>query len=262
MAVFLAGFVVSSREIWPYSVIEEGLAAAQDLSVNVGSYIGLYPTRHIFSVPHQGTGVTVYKPSKLQPGVTFMTGFFDKQHGMKVVAADGTEKHRWDVEFGKIFKSLDYIMPETDRPWNEWLTHIHGAYPFRDGSVVFNFDYHGLARINACGKVLWKIRRMTSHSISMADDGTLWVPARTYHEHDDARFPLLQPPFFEDWVLQISQAGRILREISLTKLLFKNGLYSTVLPAGLEKVGNVSPDVTHRHFRCSRRATSWSRCAS
>ena len=245
VAVFLVGYVVAVRGIWPNSVIAGGLDAAYDLSTNVEAYLGVSPTRHLFADSHLGKGLTVYKPAQMQPGVIFVTGFFDRKHVMKVLAPDGTEFHRWEVAFGKTFENADHILPATDRPLNEWLTHIHGAYPFKDGSVVFNFDQHGLVRVNACGKVVWKIGRMTNHSVSMADDGTLWVPARVYHEHESARFPLHHAPFFEDQLLQVSQDGTILREISLPELLYKNDLYSVVFPTGYQDIGNFYADFMH-----------------
>ncbi len=245
IAIFLLGYSVSSGRVWPSSVITDGLTAAHDLTINVQTYLGLFPTRYIFNEPHGAAGVTVYDESKVQAGVTFMTGFFDGKQVMKLIDKDGSELHRWEVSFEETFPSADHIVPAADRPLNKWLSQVHGAYPFGDGSVVFNFDDQGLARIDACGNVMWTVPRMTHHSISVGDDGTIWVPSRVYHEREDPRLPLLHAPFFEDQLLQVSADGDILREISLPELLFKNDLYGIVLPTGVQEVGSLESDITH-----------------
>ncbi len=245
LAVFVVGYVVNASGIWPKPVIASGLDAAYDLSVNVRAYLGVFPTRHVFDEPRGGSGLTVHDAARMQPGVTFVAGFFDGKHVMRLLAEDGTELHRWDVSFAKIFPSAEHIQPPADRPFNEWLTHINGAVPFPDGSVVFNFDQQGLARIDACGNVMWTVARMTHHSIDVADDGTLWVPARVYHETADPRFPFLNAPFFEDQLLHVSADGEVLRVISLPELMFKNDLYGALFPTGFQDMGSQYVDFTH-----------------
>lgn len=245
LLVLILGYLVSSTKIWPHPIIKNGIDAAYDLSANMYGYFGLLPTRHVFPEPRQGSGVTVHKSSKMEPGVTFVSGFFDNQHAMKVLASDGRELHRWNVRFGEIFPAPDHILPANHRPLSEWFTHIHGAYPLSDGSVVFNFDQHGLTRIDACGKVMWTVNRMTHHSVSRAADGSFWVPARVYHTREQQHLPLIRAPFFEDQLIQVSADGKVLREISLLGLLNKNDLHGIVSPMGLQDMGNVYDDFMH-----------------
>ena len=245
LLILVMGYLVSSYRVWPHPIIKNGIEAAYDLSDNLYGYFGLLPTRHVFPEPRQGSGVTVHKPAKMAPGVTFVSGFFDNRHAMKVLAGDGRVLHRWDVNFGKIFPSPNHIQPAHHRPPSEWFTHIHGAYPLSDGSVVFNFDQHGLVRIDACSNVMWAVNRMTHHSVSRAADGSFWVPARVYQKHVLERLPLIRAPFFEDQLIQVSADGNVLREISLLELLNKNDLHGIVSPMGVQEMGNLYDDFMH-----------------
>lgn len=242
---FFVGYMAHANKWWPYPVISAAQQSAFDLSLNALAYAGMLPTRHVFPEPHAGQGVTVLKPDKMAPGLTFTTGFFDKKHVMKLIESDGTVRHRWDVSFLDIFDNLDHIEPGKDRPPSEWFTHIHGAYPLSDGSVIFNFDQHGSVKVDACGKVQWTINRMTHHSVSRGDDGTFWIPARAYRTEETPRLPLHNAPFFEDQLLQVTEDGKILKEISLPELAYKNDLYGAIFPTGFQDMGNQFPDYMH-----------------
>ncbi len=245
LAVFLAGYAVHSTKIWPYPVLRDGAEAAIDIALNVKAYAGIEPTRHIYRAPRDGNGVTVNETGKTGDGLIFMTGMFDGENAMRLIDNDGRGIARWSVSYMSIFPDSSHIQPAVRRPHNDLHTLIHGAQPLPDGSVVFNFDLHGLVRVDRCGKVLWTLNRMANHSIDLDEDGTLWVPSRLYHTDEVAALPLHQAPFFEDQLLQVSQDGEILREISLPKLLMDNNLAGLLFPGGTEQVGLTYDDFMH-----------------
>jgi hypothetical protein len=69
---------------------------------------------------------------------------------------------------------------------------------------------------------MWKVPRETHHAVFLADDNTLWVPARRFHNERSTLFPNLVPPFYEDTLLQVSLNGEVLREISVLGLVYEN----------------------------------------
>ena len=93
-----------------------------------------------------------------------------------------------------------------------------------DGSVVFNFAELGTVKMDKCGKVLWRLDRMTHHSVTANADGSFWIPAkgdvRKVPEHlflpGVTRDGLMETKgWYEDRLLLVSAVGRIEREISL-----------------------------------------------
>ncbi len=245
LVVLLLGYTVHAKQVWPHPVIDDGVKAFTDLSLHAKSYLGFFPTRSAVYKPGSESGVTINKPDKVVPGNVFLAGIMGKRNVMKLIAADGRELHRWSVPFYSAITKLDHIEPVQLRPLNESMTHIHGAHVYRDGSVVFNFDFHGLVSVDACSNIQWVQARMAHHAVTGASDGTLWVLSRQHHNQPSARLPLLKPPFFEDQLLQLSRDGKVLREISLPELFDKNDLHALASATGTLDPENQHDDFMH-----------------
>ena len=245
MVFVLFGYVTRATGAWPDRIIAQGWAAGQDLSAHFQGYIGLEPTRHIHVEPRYADGVSISDTDRMEPGVTFLTGFFDNDHAMLLVDHEGNELHRWTVNLFETFPSLEHVQPAESRPRDNWQTHLHGAYPLPDGSVVFNFDLHGLVRVDACGAPTWTLDRMAHHAISRGDDGTFWVPSRVHHLDEVDRLPMMQPPFYEDQVLQVSEDGEVLKTISLPEVFYKNDMLGDLFANGVRIPTNADPDMLH-----------------
>ena len=99
--------------------------------------------------------------------------------------------------------------------------HWHGLHLFPNGDVLFNFEGHlfpyggGLVKLDRYGRVLWKLARNTHHAVTVAPDGTIWVPALNYRPDGIKELPGFEPWFYEDVVLKISPEGQVLDEISI-----------------------------------------------
>jgi hypothetical protein len=115
-----------------------------------------------------------------------------------------------------------------------------------DGDVVFNFEQLGLVRMSACGEVVWKLPYRTHHSVTLDENGELWVAGQITHADKVDEYPNHRPPFREPVVLKVSPEGEILREISVFELLIKNDLRAymhLVTPSNLNTV--VTGDTLH-----------------
>ena len=118
-------------------------------------------------------------------------------------------------------------------PKTDWNIDIHGALALPDGSVVFNFDFGGLVKLDRCGNVVWTVARTTHHSVELAEGGGFWVPGSRYHpKENDSPFPPFQTPFEENTILKVSEDGEVLIEISAPKLFYDNGLESLLTSNG------------------------------
>jgi hypothetical protein len=115
-------------------------------------------------------------------------------------------------------------VPDADLPKERPGTHIHGAVLLDDGDIVYNYEHLGLVRLDLCGDVVWRLPYRTHHSIHRDDDGNLWVSAQINRVSRDPRYPNYKPEFIEPMVLEVSEDGKILNEISVFELLRENGL--------------------------------------
>ena len=203
--------------------IKESIQAIRETSL-VNPQHFLQPARKV------GDGVTVNERD--DGGLIMIAGFFDDSNEIRLMRRDGSVVRRWPVKFGELFPDAASYMTNPQPPATDWNIDLHGALLMPDGSVVFNFDYGGLARLDRCGKVLWTLHHMTHHSVERAARGGFWVPGR--RRNTEADFPPFEPPHLEDVILHVSEDGRILSEISVPALLYPDPATRSVLTARAE----------------------------
>jgi hypothetical protein len=167
--------------------------------------------------PDQSTATT-YLPDRLAAGVTLVVGYQAQGFGAWIVDAGGTVLHRWDATFTEVFgeaaPQLEYQARDITIAW-------HGTHLYPNGDILFNFQDNsfpygsGLVKLDKDGKVVWKLDRNTHHAVTMAADGTIWVPAHRYRPDGVPGIRGLKPWYYEDELLEVSSDGKVLDEISI-----------------------------------------------
>lgn len=226
LVVFAYGVAVGAYEIFPFAAIKFGVHSVQEVW---RTRFGTRPAAYLERARFDGSGVTLVVQDKVAPGLTLLTGFFTDGNELRLIRQDGTFVNRWPVRFSELFPDPSHIEPSSEIPDTDWNTDINGALALPDGSVVFSFEYKGMVKLDRCGVVQWTVPRMTHHSISLGGDGSFWVGGRRYHAEGIPEFRPFRGPYFEDTILRISEDGRVLEELSVPDLLFKNGLASLLL---------------------------------
>lgn len=195
-----------------------------------GTYTGTEPAHYLQPAFRDGSGVVVNADPGLADELVFVTGFFDNNNELRLMRRDGAIVARWPVRFSDIFPNANHL-PEP--PVTDWNIDIHGALALPDGSVVFNFDYGGLVKLDRCGDIVWTLAHPTHHSVERAEGGGFWVPGRRFHS-DEARSAFLpfRPPFSEDRILRVSESGEILTDISIPQLFYDNDLEAVLTSTG------------------------------
>jgi hypothetical protein len=150
-----------------------------------------------------------------------MSGFFGDNPALQLVTPDGRVMRRWSPSFARLFPDTSHIKPPTDVPATDWNVEVHGALALPDGSIVFNLNYKGMVKMDRCGNVQWTVPQMTHHSIERSEDGGFWTPGRHYVEGASS-FPPIPTPYKEDTVVKISADGKVLQEISVPAMIFKD----------------------------------------
>jgi hypothetical protein len=239
LLLFGYGFAVGAYRIFPSEAIWFGITAVEMTWGGRLTTTGIKPEEHLELARFDGEGVIRFEEPRAEPGLTLLTGFFEDTNELRLISNDGSVVNRWPVSFSAIFPDPEHILPSPQRPATDWNTDLHGALALPDGSVVFNFEYGGLVKLDRCGAVLWTVPLMTHHSIELTETGTLWVPGRKWVEGESG-YPPLEAPYYEDTLLEISRDGEILREISALGLFFKNGLEYLLLSNGSFEVTAVN----------------------
>jgi hypothetical protein len=125
---------------------------------------------------------------------------------IKLLDKEGTAVHEWQVGYD-LFPTDGYL---------------HGSHLLPNGELLVNVEYVGTARLDACGRVLWRLPKRTHHSIARAEDGTFWIPAQM--GAPTTRYPGLDEAVLPEQILHVSDGGDLLKTIDLIDLLFDNGL--------------------------------------
>ena len=190
----------------------------------------MHPDHFVQPARYKGNGVTINRVGHNKNDLIFMSGFFENGNQLRLIERDGTTVAKWPVKFYDIFKDNSFI---NKKPATNWNVDTHGALALPDGSVVFNFEYCGLVKLDRRGNVIWKLERETHHSVERSERGGFWVPGRRhYTANENSPFPPFHTPFSEDTILYVSDDGKILKEISVPKLFMKNGLEALLTVTG------------------------------
>jgi hypothetical protein len=220
---FLAGVFVSVFNLFPYPSLK---ATVNELRQALSEGPELDDYRHFLKIArYDETGVTAYVPDSVQPGVTLVSGYWKKnskwQPAIRLIDFEGKLLHEWEVHPEII--GADSEFKERAKPTN----YVHGTYLRPDGDIVFNVEYLGMVRMDACGKVKWLVPYQLHHSISTDDDGNYWAAGLEWRLEPVEEYAHLNPPFVEETLIQVSPDGEILRRISILKALYDSGYQGT-----------------------------------
>ncbi len=186
------------------------------------------PKHFLQPARYEGHGVTI----NIVPDgdeFIFMAGFFDGDNGLRLIKRDGTVIARWQVRFFDIFADADHA---TYPPATDWNVDTDGALILPDGSVVFNFEYAGLVKLDRCGQVVWSLAKSTHHSVEAAEGGGFWVPGRQHLTEGTSPFPPFSMPILADTIMKISEDGEVLAEFLVPELFYDNGLEALLTATG------------------------------
>jgi Arylsulfotransferase (ASST) len=212
---FAYGWAVQAFRIWPYQLIDAGRDAVESYR----EFGRIVPHGLLVKAPAgaSGKGYVVHDRSRMLDGSYVFVGFDARSSLYKAwLYKDGKALHSWTVDYARL--DPDAAVDHDANP--------HGFVALPDGSLVVNWDKGQLmARLDACSKPVWIKRGAFHHSVSLADDGSLW----TWRGEGDA--------YAQDQSLvRLDGAtGTTIREISL--------LDDVIARAGpLAKVFGVRPD--------------------
>ncbi|MGI9356149.1 MAG: arylsulfotransferase family protein [Rhizobiaceae bacterium] len=242
--VFAYGIAVGLYRIFPFNELQFAKQSVEQLLFDDEALMIMRPVGHVSPARYEGSGVVRHDPALAAPGVTLLAAFHKGGNGLRLIGPEGNVINYWPVNYRDIWGDSRHIEPSSERPATDWNVDIESVLALPDGSVIFSFGQGGLVKMDRCGELEWKVPRMTHHSIERAEGGGFWVPGRRYVT-GKSEFPPLITPYFEEQILRISEDGKVLQEISLPGLFYKNGMQAILLASGKGVVANTDPELTH-----------------
>lgn len=246
---FLLSLVVLSF-LYGYATRQNGLFPDQLIRQVQREASNVWYRPSLTSRVYDRQGVRIADSSAMQPGLTFVNSLWEGPDGwypgFKLLDRRGRTLHRWRVDRSALFPD------STDLRGDPEQEILHGSHLFPNGDVLFNVDYVGTVRIDACGEIRWRLPRGTHHSVARAEDGTFWIsgtsaePRTTTDQYPDG-FPGLDAPVWLDQILHVSEEGEVLDKMNVLDLLYANDLERRLVQAYEPQVGDEprTKDLTH-----------------
>ena len=236
--IFLYGVATAKLEVFPYAIIVEAKNNVRDLYNDRHALLYDDPIGFLQPARHEGNGVLVNKTGEQEANaiddLVLLSSFYDQSNELRLIQRDGTVVARWPVSYAQLFPD-DGLKFRASR--SDWNIDIHGSLILPDGSIVFNFEYGGMAKLDRCGNLDWTVNQVTHHSVERADDGSFWSLGRHQHRAGSVSpFPPFETPYSEDTIINVSEEGDILLELSVPKMLYDAGLEAVMTSTG----GNMS----------------------
>jgi hypothetical protein len=236
---FSYGFMSYRNDWFPASLISEAYKGFKAIIQSP------YDDPMAYAKINTQTKIQKYLPKLMKPGLTAITSMeSNADMGVKVINGNGVVIHQWMLDWFTIWPDATHIDP-ISIPHSKPGTGIHGTAITANGDLIFNFEYIGLVRMNACGEVLWRLPKLTHHALYIDENDHIWVPSRIYHDKPSPFFQNYPLTFYEDVILEVSPEGIVLQEISMLDLLIDNGYQGLLLMFANDQAKVVNKDSVH-----------------
>jgi hypothetical protein len=218
MAAFGYGVVAEHYGLFPVTWMKTANAAVEAMLEDTGTRLPWYYIRSTQRDP-----VRVLARDAMAPGLTLVAGVAQNdQTRARIVDATGRTIHSWKIDWFDIWPNPTHLPADVLPKSNGGL--VHGALVMPNGDLVFNFQELGMVRLDACGRVVWRLPYRTHHSLYRDEEGNFWAPGLIRRERKMELPASHEPPFNDYTLLKVSPDGRILEERAVAELLEDNGL--------------------------------------
>ncbi len=233
-----------------YRAVVSFLDTARLAAVELPNVTGAAPVDFLQPARQAGQGVTIN--ARNDNRLIAIAGFFDGQNGIRLMRRDGTVVASWVLQFSRDFPETGYL--EDRAPQSDWNVDLHGLAVNPDGSVVVNYEYAGLIKLDRCGKTEWTLEHPTHHSVERAEGGGYWVPGlRLLHpgRMEDAFPPFTTmrgtPYFLDNLILRVTEDGKIAESKSVPRIMYDNGMEPLLTGNGMSffATGRWNDEIVH-----------------
>jgi hypothetical protein len=215
---FAWGYLSFKNKSFPHQLIQDmrgtitSLRAQKELREDPRS-------AHEIATSRQNGGVTINELPDGGDDLIFVTWFRGESFVVDLIDRNGDVVHNWRMPYDQVDMSQ-----ARDRDVKLFLRNqtIHGAHLDSDGNVLFVNEYHGMVKLSADSKLLWKTEHANHHAVTVGLDGSVWSLNRRTMKDKNDWVPLATAPYVDDTVVQYSPGGALLDEFSITQLIVDN----------------------------------------
>lgn len=221
---FVYGAAVGKWHWFPYSFLDQATDQARSvLTSDTTDSVHLTKEK-----VYEREGVSQIDPEDMYPGMTLVVSAWEKsgelRPGARLLDETGRILHSWQPRRRSLFSDpIGFVS-------NVKSTDFHGSYLFPNGDLLLVLSHIGVARIDACGNVVWRLEEGSAHhSISRAIDGTFWIPGTSSERRARTSkfpngFPGIDKPVWIDKILNVSEEGEVIEKINVLETLYENEL--------------------------------------
>jgi hypothetical protein len=229
------GFLVHSRHIFPFELVRRARhgqrdtkysphdrhakAPANPSSLEVIQNLANLPYLQGYRPAAPGGVIRINDRALAQDGLNFFTS----SHApvATLMDMDGSIVKTWTADAAT-------ALPGGRAPGARQGRHkgfLRDAELLKDGGIVAMFDEIGIVRLDSLSRVRWAWRGPVHHDLFVDEEGDTWAIL-----HENGMVPELkrEDPVLEDFVVELSPEGKLLRRISLVDC-FRRSPYATML---------------------------------
>jgi hypothetical protein len=186
-----------------------------------------------YNAASDSQGITVFKKDIAQPGLNF----FVSGHAPEAFLMDmeGKILHTWRYHnAGDIWKNISRNALCTDF-WRR-------AYLYKNGDILAIYEGLGLVKLDKNSKLLWSYTsdRAPHHDMEVLDNGVIYILTREKKQLPN----ISNQPVFDEFITVLSSEGKLVKEVSLVKLI-ENSPYASMLQNDFIKAGGIMGHILH-----------------
>lgn len=216
---FVYGYLTKSRGLPPARFIATAKQGWSDLKERMNI------EKPWYYIP---TGLTrktvVHDADAVSPGLTLIGAIGADGHLFaRIIDRDGQIINEWNLDWFDIWPHATHLAKDL-LPKSAPGTFLHGMLLTEDGGLIFNYEGLGMVRVDACGKVVWRLPERTHHSLFRDDDGDIWSPLVVSHPKAVKKWRYYNPSWDEFFIIKVSPDGKVLFRKSVYDLMRENDL--------------------------------------
>jgi hypothetical protein len=230
------GFASNAWELFPHDYVTEAWVQANSVISNVR---GVPPDSD--PVVFEREGAREVRPDSIQPGLTLISSSWKDmgwRTAVRLFDSSGKVVHEWGT-------SAEKVDPSLVGPFAGFRNFEPAGWfrLFSDGDLLIS-GTNVLARLNACGEVLWRTEPSEVgrfHHVGVLTDSTIWFPAG---QEEVVSLPGLgKSEVDHEFVVKLSKSGEILKKVSILELIYENNLQDRIFRTNARGLQN--GDLTH-----------------
>ena len=225
---FVGGMAVGRLGLFPYPILNAAWDAASDWRANWRAYAGIRP-KYLQPTDRTEGGVTIHDPARAFAGYTLVATYMGDHYDAYLLDMDGQVVHRWDASARRLFPESAIAQSAGGTA----VLDIHGVHLYENGDLVVSLGGQGAAKLDRCGRVVWRIAQETHHHVEPLPDGGVIIPDRVKRAEvapDRPKIGLGPSGFYyDDRILHVDASGRVVSEKSVIDILWQSGWASVLL---------------------------------